>query len=334
MCIRQWLVPLLLFGLFCAAPSPAPAQDSLYGATVPVVDTSDAQRDQAFAVALGEVLAKVAGHDLSAQPGYADMLGKAPSYVQQYQYARAPAGSVQPFTLQVKFDASAVRRLAAGMGVASWSGPQVPVLLLVEDATGAALDATALAPLVQAGAARGIDFTYDSAGVVDDTAALAAGDESALAAVGRRYHTGLILIGRLDVDDSDWTLVAAGKADHWQVPAGLEPDSMLADAGTALVEHLTRRFAAAPGGGGDGTLWVSGVGSSTDFAQLLGTLRADAAVREVDVHEAQGDGVLLEVSTRAPLASVVDELGAGGRLLPGGPTPGGVVADASLRWLH
>jgi hypothetical protein len=325
------LASFVLLGVFAVAPRPACAQDAPYHATVPVIDTSDAQRDHAITVALSMVLGEVAGRDLTRQSGYADVLGKAPSYVLQYQYARASAGAAAPFTLDVSFDAAAVRRLVAGMGVATWSGPDVPVVLQVHAANGTTLDAATLAPLVQAANLHGVHVVGADAGMLD-ASALASGDAKALADVGRQYHSGLILLGTLDSPGSaDWTLVVGGRSDTWRT-TDADTASMLADAGDQLVTHLMQHFASGAKGGSDGTLWVSGLTSSSDFAQLLALLRADDSVRDVEVREAQGDGVLLDISTSIPLVAVTDELGAGGRLLPDMSVQHG--ADASMRWLH
>ncbi|HET7359638.1 MAG TPA: DUF2066 domain-containing protein [Rhodanobacteraceae bacterium] len=329
--VRYLLLPILLCGLFCGVPRAAHAQDAPYHASVPVIDTSDVQRDHAISVALSMVLGEVASRDLTHQPGYADVLAKAPSYVLQYQYARAPAGAAAPFVLDVSFDAAAVRRLVAGMGVATWSGPQVPVVVQVQDAGGTPLDAGTLAPLVQAANLHGVQVVGADAGPLDATA-LAAGDAQALANVGRQYHSGLILLGKLDgAGSADWTLVVSGRTDRWHT-RDADTGSMLADAGGQLVTHLMQRFASGAAGASEGTLWVSGVQSSNDFAQLLGMLRADDSVSAVDVREAQGDGVLLDISTTIPLLAVIDDLGAGGRVLPDATAQHG--ADASLRWLH
>lgn len=331
--MRRRPSPLLL--LFVAVVALAPmrlmAQTNPYSATVPVIDTSDAQRDHAFAVALGQVLGQVAGKDLSANPGYTDALGQAPSYVMQYQYGRAQTGAVAPFTLTVSFDPSAVRRLVAGMGAPAWSGPDAPVLLRVRGTDSTLLGADALAPLIQSASVHGIQTRVAS---LDDpdAAALASADPNALAQVSQRYHTGLVLVGTLGDGNAVWTLVAAGRASRWTDRAS-DPQQLLADAGGALVQHLMQQFSAGgAGGGGSGTLWVSGVHSGADFAALLGVLRGDDAVKSADVSSAQGDGVLLDVVTTTSLASIVNDLSAGGRMLPDTTSHPG--ADASLRWLH
>lgn len=107
---------LLLSGLSVAhAQNPAASTDAAYTASVPVSDTSDAQRNHAFAVALGGILTRTAGQEVTGAPGYTDALGAASSLVQNYQYVRAPRGASQPFELKVRFDASAVKLLAGGL---------------------------------------------------------------------------------------------------------------------------------------------------------------------------------------------------------------------------
>lgn len=102
---------------FCVVlPVRAPrAQDAGYAVTVPVNDTSDAQRDHAFAVALGEVLIRTAGQDITDASGYTDALGSAANLVQNYRYQRASTGSSRPYLLRVDFDSAAVRQLAGSL---------------------------------------------------------------------------------------------------------------------------------------------------------------------------------------------------------------------------
>ncbi|GAB3027065.1 MULTISPECIES: DUF2066 domain-containing protein [Oleiagrimonas] len=113
--IRSLLI--LALALVCAVvvPPRAHAQNAGYGVTVPVSDTSDAQRDHAFAVALGDVLTRTAGASITGASGYTDALGTASSLVQNYRYLRAAAGASRPFLLQVQFDPAAVQELAGSL---------------------------------------------------------------------------------------------------------------------------------------------------------------------------------------------------------------------------
>lgn len=88
-----------------AAAQEVPAANP-YQASIPVADTSAKHRGQAFAAALDQVMSRVSGHAPSAAAR-----GKASTYVRQYQYQRAPAGSAQPYLLVVKFAPSAIAHL-------------------------------------------------------------------------------------------------------------------------------------------------------------------------------------------------------------------------------
>ena len=147
---RLLLAALLgLTALALHAQSQVPA--SPYAVVVPVTDTSEAQRDQAFGTALGQVLERVAGgQDLRDKPGYDDALKGAPGLVQQFQYQRAGTGIV----LQVNFDPGAVRQLITQLGVPA-AGVKPPVLVLVHGSDGSLLGKDALAALARAAGARG-----------------------------------------------------------------------------------------------------------------------------------------------------------------------------------
>ena len=102
--LPRLLSAFLLLGFLAPAVHaqvPAPVPASPYAVVVPVTDTSEAQRDGAFATALAQVLERVAGgQDLRSKPGYEDALKGAPGLVKQFQYQRAGSGIV----LQVNFD--------------------------------------------------------------------------------------------------------------------------------------------------------------------------------------------------------------------------------------
>lgn len=82
---------------------------------------------------------------------------------------------------------------------------------------------------------------------------------------------------------------------------------------------------------GTATLWIDGIEDSHAFAALLSTLRGDPALHDVIPEAADGDGVLLQVSSDRALADVVAGLaGPAGHLAPAAqPHPG---ADAALHW--
>lgn len=320
------LVVLLFGGGWCSttrAQTAAPA----YSVVVPVLDTSDAQRNDAFANALAQVLTRVAGgQDLRDKPGYAEALQGASSMVQKYQYQRASDG----ISLQVDFAPAAVQRLVAQLGFSS-VGARPPVLLLVQGTDGALFDQAALESLAAAAAAQGVTVTYPEAGATPDLDRLASADPQALAQVDQRYHTGLVLLGKLHAGGADWTLVAGGQVQHWS-DRGTTEDQVLAAAGTGVAARVNTQLNVVGASVSEGKLWVAGLHSAMDYARLLAALRTDPAVREVDTLGAQDDGVLLKVQAALPLSSLAANLAANGRvLLQGTPHAG---ADVTVRWLR
>lgn len=321
------LLLVVLLGLVAWPALHAQTQGSPYSVTVPVADTSDAQRDQAFATALGQVLARVAGgQDLRGNSGYGDALKSAGSLVQKFQYQRAATG----MTLAVDFEPGSVRRLVSKLG-ASTAGIKPPVLLLVQGADGKLFDQGALSSLAAAAAARGTNVVFPDAGNPPDAAKAAAVDPGTLASINRQYHTGLVLLGQLHAGGADWTLVSGGQAQHWSSKGDSE-DAVLGDAGKGLVDRLGRQLNVIGATATEGKLWVSGLTSAMDYANLLAVLRGDPSVQQFSTIGAQNDGVVIDVKTTLPISALAASLAAGGRLLQQNGTHDG--ADANLRWLH
>lgn len=322
---RLLLVTLLL--LFAALPSlHAQVATSPYAVVVPVADTSDAQRDQAFTTALGQVLTRVAGgQDLRSNPGYDEVMSKARAIVQKFQYQRAETGLV----LNVDFEPGAVRRLISQLGVRS-TGIKPPVLLLVQDRDGDLLDGSALASLASAAGARGTNVVFPAASGAPDLAQVAAADPVALAQINRAYGTGLVLLGKLRAGGADWTLISGGQAQRWS-GRGDDLDTLLGDAGNGLANHLGKQLNVIGAGASQGTLWVSGLTSAMDYVNLISTLNHDPAVSQVLTIEASNDAVLLQVKASMPISGLAANLAAGGQLLLQGEPHAG--ADANLRWL-
>ena len=325
--LRHLWIEFLLLGLAALPAVHAQGAGSPYSVTVPVPDTSDTQRDQAFATALAQVMARVAGgQDLRSNPGYAEALGSASSLVQKFQYQRAATGLV----LEVDFAPASVRRLIGKLGVAS-AGIKPPVLVLVQQSDGNAADPAGLASLAAAAAARGTSVVFPAAGGDLDPARVAAADPAALARINRQYHTGLVLLGTLHGGTADWTLISGGQAQRWS-NQGASEEALLADAGNGLASRLGKQLNVIGSQTSEGKLWVSGLDSADDYASLLATLNGDPSVRQVTTVGALNDGVLLDVTASVPINALAASLAAGGRLLLQGEPHAG--ADANLRWLR
>lgn len=76
-----------------------------YSAIVPVANTSDAARNDAFSTALTQVLQRLAPQAVAS----ADVLAQAPGLVRNYKYQRAPGGN--GLQVEVDFDPGSVQHL-------------------------------------------------------------------------------------------------------------------------------------------------------------------------------------------------------------------------------
>lgn len=328
--LSRLLIVTLLLGLVTGMPRIGLGQGtSPYTVVVPVTDVSDAQRSQAFATALGQVLARVSGgQDLSSNAGYADAVQNAGGIVKQFQYQRG-AGNPPSLTLSVTFDQGAVQRLVTQMG-ASTAGVKPPLLLVVKGSDGQILGKDDLGALATAVQQQGFQVSYADPSQLPDLDKLKAADPAAMSAIARLYQTGLVLVGEMHASGADWILISGGHAQDWSAQ-GSNEDSMFADAGKGATDRLGQALNVIGVTDVDGKFWVSGLHSAQDYANLLATLRADPSVQKVSSLGAQDDGVLLAVKAGMPLAGLAANLTAGGRMMQGAAHDG---ADVSLRWLH
>lgn len=324
--LTRLLFVLLAFSLVGLTPLHAQQAGSTYSVVVPVSDTSEAQRDQAFSTALAQVLARVAGgEDLRSLGGYANALKGAIGMVQKYQYQRAGSG----LELNVNFDPGAVNRLASKLG-APKAGVKPPVLLLVQGTDGKLLSGDAVQPFAQSAAAQGYDVVTPDSTTMRDRSKLAAADPPALAAVGAKYQTGLVLLGNLHAKTADWTLISGGAAQEW-TNGGPTEDAMMIDAASTMAARIGKKLNVIGSGTSSGSVWVSALNSAMDYASVLNLLRSDPMVQKVETTGANNDGVRFQVTASIPLPALAAHLAASGRVLEGEAHQG---ADVSLRWLH
>ncbi|HXO98968.1 MAG TPA: DUF2066 domain-containing protein [Luteibacter sp.] len=315
--------------LVAACLGTAVAQTSIYTVTVPVADTSAAVRDQAFATGLTQVLARATnGADPRSKPGYADAMKQPGGLVQQYQYARTGGANGAPLSLDIVFDPGAIRRVLA-VGDAAAAAPKAPVLVIARDNAGKLLGQQDLVALAQMADTRGYQIVVPKGDSMPDPAAIANGDPAAVAAVARQYNTAVVLVGKIGDDQTDWTLVSAGRTSNWK-DSGEARATLLANGANAMADKLDRQFAATQGGSSSGKIWVTGLRSAADYAGLLATFQNDPSVKTVAPLSASADGVMLNVAASAPLARLVAGYAAGGHILAADAHDG---ADLGVRWV-
>jgi hypothetical protein len=327
---RQLLVGFVLSLFMLLSAVHAQSQVSPYTVVVPVKDTTEPVRDQAFGEGLGQVLTRVAGgQDLRSRAGYGDVIKGAPGLVQQYRYQRGAPGVATGLSLSVTFDQAAVQRAVSQMGVAS-AGVKPPILLVIRGDDNKVLGKDALATLTQTISTRGYGAVLADPEKIGDTPTVSSIDAEEVMALAKQYRTGLMLVGQVHGNTADWNLVSGGPQQRWTTKAADE-NAMQADAGNNLADRLGKQLNMIGTANVDGKLWITGLNTAMDYANLLSTLRADPMVRQVTTLSAQGDGMLFAVKAGLPMDALSANLTAGGRLLQGENHDG---ADASLRWLH
>lgn len=302
---------------------------TLYHATVPVADAGAAARGQAIAQAAASVLVKLSGDPrITANPAVATALQNATALVANYRYL--PGGG-NALLLDVGFDPQALLGLARQLALPVWPAPRPPVLVLAT-INGQPLDASGLAAMQVAGDVRGIRFIVPGASGAPAADALAAATPQAMDALARDYATGIALVGRVQGNQGQWTLVIGERTQSWQSAGGSSGAALVA-AANAAADRLVARFAAAPAapGGAPGRLWVGDLRSAQDYAALMALLRRDPRIRSVQPLQAQGDSLLLALQLDAPLATVAADLSAGGHLVTAPAQP---AADVALDWVR
>ncbi|SFW39900.1 DUF2066 domain-containing protein [Luteibacter sp. UNCMF366Tsu5.1] len=315
--------------LLAASLGVAVAQTTIYTVAVPVPDTSASVRDQAFANGLTQVLARASnGADPRGKPGYADAMKQPGGLVQQYHYSRTGGANGAPLSLEIVFDPGAIRRVLA-VGDATAAAPKPSVLVVARDASGKLLGQQDIVPLAQMADTRGYQVVVPKDGTIADPAALASGDAAAVAAAARQYNTAVVLVGKIGDDQTDWTLVSAGRTTSWK-DSGEARAALLSNGANAMADKLDRQLAATQGGSTSGKVWVSGLHSAADYAGLLSTFQNDPSVKSVAPIGATADGVMLTVNATTPLARLVAGYAAGGHILAADGHDG---ADLAVRWV-
>lgn len=332
---NAWWWATLVACALCAA-GPAAAQrvegqvaraDGAYEAEVPVRNQSEAERRNAFARALTQVLGKISGdRSASGRPGVGQEMRRASEFVRSYDYRQdegvsqvTGAPSYQT-TLVVRFDRDKVDSIMSALGLPVWPTPRPkPVLwLAIDDGKG---NGPRLVAVRQSDAARGVldravargyrlGLPSGSAAEMAAAGAIWRGDTAAIARMSARYQPPMQLIGKLYRDPkagwkADWIFVDRGKAlSRWSTP---NSDARRAMAGGAdgAADALVRRYARrGTGGGTPGTyaVMVTGIDSANDYIRLSSQLQQVSAVKRFVPVRATPEGLELTLELTTGLA--------------------------------
>ncbi len=289
-------------------PLSAATVPELYVAQVPATALSGPPLDEAFALALDQVLVKVTGQRaIAADPARRQAVGPPAPLVRQYQ--PMPGGQVR-----VSFDPAALRRRLDAANLPVWADdrPLTLVILPPEPSPAPMVPDGGLVPrpaepalsfrqLLQATAAsRGIPVVLaqepvagsptDPDPLLDpDGAARAAGADLLLA--GRPVPSGGPAMLR-------WTLAGHGDRTEWQ------GDTVEGVHG--LADRLAARYATVASSGRVLRLRITGVDSFDAYGRLQSYLRGLGLIQSAELTQVSGDQLVYDVSVRGDVDQLND----------------------------
>ena len=287
------LALLFLLAVALVAPLPAPlgarasiaaTVPDLYSAQVPAATLSGPPLEQAFDLALAQVIVKLTGQRGGvADPAARRDVGPAAPLVRQYQ-------PVLGGEVRVSFDPPALRARLDAAGLPVWADdrPQTRVVLPADTAPGDFLAAAAV---------RGIP-------VVVSTRAEGAGTEPQADAAGfaRAEGADLLLVGRP-------APVSGTAALRWSLDDGAdraEWQGDLTEGAHGLADRLAARYAVTAGQARLLSVRITGVESFDAYGQLQAYLRKVGLIRSVELKEISNAGLLYELRVRGDVRQLND----------------------------
>lgn len=328
------------------------AASGIYEAEVPVNNQTDTERNNGFARAMAQVLAKISGdRGATGRPGVGQELRRAKEYVSGYDYRQdqgvsSTGAPTFKTMLVVRFDRARVDGIIGALGLPIWPQPRPkPVLwLAIDDGKGPRLVAVGQSNAARAVLDRAVERGYRlglPAGNAAEQAAVGAiwrGDTGAIARASARYSPPMQLVGKLYRKGTgwkaDWIFVDSGRVlSKWSSENSDARAAMSAGAdGTA--DALIRRYARGSGASGPAGAYrvrFTGIDSADDYIRLMGHLQEISVVRKVRPISAGPDGLLLELDLISGLPGFRKMIGSRGILVGSDSAEGSDVPTFDLR---
>ena len=324
----------LIFGLLLAClPFFAVAESAgdLYAAEMVVADEGSETRNTALSKLLATVLVRVSGNTgVAGQPAARELLGAAPSLVQQYRYRSAEQDGALVRYLWARFDQPVVDRMMRERNLPVWvQRPRVLLWLATEQSGQRMLlnlenDPQARAAIEAQAQQRGMPLQLPLMDL-EDQVKLTAADvwsdyQAGIRLASARYPHDLILTGRLRPQGGDrwsgvWSLLDADGSQSFQTPAQALSEVLMFAVDQAQ-NLLAARYAPMPGAGGTGTLVrFDDVYDLAAYGRLVALLDALQPVSQVALRHVNHDSFVFEFQLRGDKQDLVRALGSSGRLV-------------------
>lgn len=293
----------LLAGLAQGSVASAARTGHLYSAEVPVSEKSAEEKTRAASEALLQVLVKLTGNRRIGQnPVATGMLQTAEDFVQQYRYTPNS-------TMLFGFDGRNLQEALRQAQLPVWGAdrPATLVWLAVDDGAGdrqllSADDQGEVRSQVETVAAeRGIPLVWPLNDSIDRSQVTAAdvwgGYSENVDKASMRYGADAILVARISRGSNgaffgNWHLQLLDEKQEWR--GGLNSSVH------RLADFYASRLASVAGADGDEMvrMLVSGLENGRAYARVLGAIEKLSTVERVQVLQAVGDTVSLELTLR------------------------------------
>ena len=304
---------MLVFSILAVPAAQAVDVPTLYTAEVLLDETADNPQEEAYRLALIEVLGRVSGSEFSADPAAVEALFPVPSaYVNQFR-------SGADDSLWVSFDGEAIERILRDAGQTVW-GRERPLTLVwlavdwgqgereiiaADDPErtaqqGRSIDRNRLLRerLLEIAQKRGLPLAFPLLDTTDLQSVtfsdIWGGFDERIVEASRRYDTRSVLIGRIRPASSQrnrWTYVFGGERRSWSGP----PEAVVG----RIADLLAAEFAV----GGNAPLEtvalnVSGIVTVDDYGAVQKLLSGVNLIEEFRIAEVIGDSVSYEIDVR------------------------------------
>jgi hypothetical protein len=340
----QMRLKLHLLSLMLLAPAFAQAQASqLYSGTVPVADQGQEAREQAFPLALEQVLGKLSGlRTFDERPEVATGVQNARSLVVSFYYEHetledtgaaesvpSSGGAKQQTYLVARFAPEGVDELMRSLGLPRWPQSRSPlgIWVLIDDGVSRRvlpLEYEYLRdPVNREADLRGLPLDWPEPGpegeYMVDVQLLWGGYTEETLSPGSSGNV-LIIAARREGPEWSARLILEYEGDHWTWRSrNIDLEQSLVDSMNQVVDEIAAVHAIAPS---DQGLWVheilvSGMTSANDYSRCLAYLQSLSVVDEVSVTAAAPDGVRMSIYLNAVPEYLEQALEEGRVLEPG-----------------
>ena len=309
-----------------AAPvvKPKPIRDpALYQASVTLLSQGDAERQNATAQALMQVIVKLTGNPQAPlNTVIRKALPQAASLVSQSAANTAPSDSegntaiggvpVYKTTLNVSFDPVAVDLLIAGAGLKYWTGarPKPMLWLAIDDGRGprlvSAQQINVVKPLAAQGLNRGLHFLLPAGNPIEQAATSSIWnlDAAALQPLSAHYQNDTQLLGKMYRSVSGWSIwwvLTQGGVEIARLPVtDADPQRAIATGADFVADTLGKREAVylAIGASGSYLIDVVGINNQVDFLRVMAYLQNQPVVQKASVVEVTPEHLRLQLDLR------------------------------------